>query len=337
MSNARNLANLLGTGTQITTADIADGAFQANKNLIINGAMQVAQRGTSFSGITDQYTLDRWTSSSAGGVSLNVSQQTATSTDNGYFASKDFARYQRNAVLSGFVHKVEDLQQFNNKIFTLSFWAKSADAGTNVTLTAYTVNDGSTFNSYVTRTYVTNPTLSSTWQKYEVRLAFQDMYAYGYSGSHHLRLQFFDGANAATFDISEVQLEVGEQATPFEHRSYGDELARCQRYYYNTYLTPQASGSASDGIIAGQFNVAEDRYFVNYIFPTTMRADPSVVFYGGRAGVADTADRVTRHNADTLRSFTNEPSGRKQGVYGFFDTNTTDEAVRFHFTADAEL
>ena len=47
MSNARNLANLLGTGTQITTADIADGAFQANKNLIINGAMQVAQRGTS--------------------------------------------------------------------------------------------------------------------------------------------------------------------------------------------------------------------------------------------------------------------------------------------------
>ena len=47
MSNARNLANLLGTGTQVTTADIADGAFQANKNLIINGAMQVAQRGAS--------------------------------------------------------------------------------------------------------------------------------------------------------------------------------------------------------------------------------------------------------------------------------------------------
>ena len=52
MSNARNLANLLGTGTQITTADIADGAFQANKNLIINGAMQVAQRGTSQTGVT---------------------------------------------------------------------------------------------------------------------------------------------------------------------------------------------------------------------------------------------------------------------------------------------
>ena len=44
MSNARNLANLLGTGTQVTTADIADGVFQANKNLIINGAWHVLQR-----------------------------------------------------------------------------------------------------------------------------------------------------------------------------------------------------------------------------------------------------------------------------------------------------
>jgi len=269
MSNARNLANLLGTGTQITTADIADGAFQANKNLIINGAMQVAQRGTSFSGITDQYTLDRWTSSSAGGVSLNVSQQTATSTDNGYFASKHFARYQRNAVLSGFVHKVEDLQQFNNKTFTLSFWAKSADAGTTVTLTTYTVNDGSTLNSYVTRTYVTNPTLSSTWQKYEVRLAFQDMYAYGYSGSHHLRLQFFDGSNAATFDITEVQLELGDTATPFEHRSYGDELARCQRYYYAIDMSV-ISGFHPAVLAAGL------SYLIQYFpFPSEMRAAPS--------------------------------------------------------------
>ena len=61
MSNARNLANLLGTGTQITTADIADGAFQANKNLIINGAMQVAQRGLSnWSTLADMHSTDRF-------------------------------------------------------------------------------------------------------------------------------------------------------------------------------------------------------------------------------------------------------------------------------------
>jgi hypothetical protein len=237
--------------------------------LIINGAMTVAQRGTSFSSITsDQYTLDRWTSSSAVGVSLSVSQQTATSSDDAYFASKHFARYQRNAVLSGFVHKVENLQQFNNKTFTLSFWAKSSDAGTNVTVTTYTVNDGSSFNSYVTQTYVTNPTLSSTWQKYEIRLAFQDMYTYGYSGSHHLRLQFFDGNNAATFDISEVQLELGDTATPFEHRSFGDELARCQRYY-------QQVGGAGNTLALGQCVSSTSAQFF-YPLPYPIRADATV-------------------------------------------------------------
>jgi hypothetical protein len=39
------------------------------------------------------------------------------------------------------------------------------------------------------------------------------------------------GQQSGTFDISQVQLEAGDTATPFEHRSYGDELARCQRYY----------------------------------------------------------------------------------------------------------
>jgi hypothetical protein len=292
VSNARNLANLLGTETQITTADIADGVFQANKNLIINGAMTVAQRGTSFSSITsDQYTLDRWTSSSAVGVSLSVSQQTATSSDDAYFASKHFARYQRNAVLSGFVHKVENLQQFNNKTFTLSFWAKSSDAGTNVTVTTYTVNDGSSFNSYVTQTYVTNPTLSSTWQKYEIRLAFQDMYTYGYSGSHHLRLQFFDGNNAATFDISEVQLELGDTATPFEHRSFGDELARCQRYFqFEPFSVTGWPQSAT-------------RFSAGFSYVQTMRANPSITldsgFYGyGPGGQLSISSIATYSIAD---------------------------------------
>jgi len=274
-----------------------------NRNLIINGAMQVAQRGTSFSGLSsDQYTLDRWTSSSAGGVSLNVSQQTSTSTDNGYFASKHFARYQRNAVLSGFVHKVEDLQQFNNKTFTLSFWAKSADAGTNVGLTVYTVNDGINFNNYVTKTSVTNPTLSSTWQKYEFRLVFEDIYTYGYSGSHHLRLQFFDGTNAATFDIAEVQLEVGEQATPFEHRSYGDELARCQRYYQ------QLGNSSYVTVGLGVLGGARTRTRGHVQYAETMRAVPSITISG----------TLSTTNRDSYETDISSISGSSAGLSGAY-------------------
>lgn len=309
MSRARDIADLAGS---------ADAGGLTGRNRIINGNMTVAQRGTSFSSISsDQYTLDRWTSSSAGGVSLNVSQQTATSSDNTYFASKHFARYQRNAVLSGFVHKVEDLQQFNNKTFTLSFWAKSADAGTNVALTVYTVNDGSSLNSYVTQTYVTNPTLSSTWQKYEVRLAFQDMYAYGYSGSHHLRLQFFDGSNAATFDLAEVQLEVGDTATPFEHEDYGTTLAKCQRYY-------QTDGSRI--ISSGGYIQTAGNQFVIVDFITTMRANPTLTFSNHSAVNFNTSNPVINTLSNQRFEAYKTATGTSNGSY-----------YLFNYTADAEL
>ena len=75
---------------------------------------------------------------------------------------------------------------------------------------------------------------------------------------------------SATFDVTGVQLEVGEKATPFEHRSYGDELARCQRYYYRH---AEYSTGGSVGIAA--FYQAS-RIFVGVHFPTTMRAQPSL-------------------------------------------------------------
>lgn len=331
MSRARDIADLAGS---------ADAGGLTGRNRIINGNMTVAQRGTSFSSISsDQYTLDRWTSSSAGGVSLNVSQQTATSSDNTYFASKHFARYQRNAVLSGFVHKVEDLQQFNNKTFTLSFWAKSADAGTNVALTVYTVNDGSSLNSYVTQTYVTNPTLSSTWQKYEVRLAFQDMYAYGYSGSHHLRLQFFDGSNAATFDLTEVQLEVGETATPFEHEDYGITLQKCFRYFQTI---GKSSGNTNYLDVGGVWGTSSGRFVLKY---TRKRASASVDCTGGDYRFYDMGSPGTFRSITAANATFAGPTDEAVLVYGNFTsgTLTAGNACQVFanssclFTIDAEL
>ena len=67
-------------------------------------------------------------------------------------------------------------------------------------------------------------------------------------------------ANATTDDwaITGVQLEVGEKATPFEHRSYGDELARCQRYYFRQSGRVYTTGGNS-----------------GFMLPTTMRATPT--------------------------------------------------------------
>ena len=140
MSNARNLSKLLGTDTQITTADIADGVFQANKNLIINGAMEVAQRGTSFSlTSTEQYTLDRFIGTSYGGNTVTFSQSSDVPASGTFFNSIKAENSGTTAVgASGFYsfrHKIEGfvlrplrMGQSNAQSFTVSFWVKSSIA-----------------------------------------------------------------------------------------------------------------------------------------------------------------------------------------------------------------
>ena len=85
MSNARNLANLLGTGTQITAADIADGVIPEAKgtNLIINGDMQCWQRATAATTVTNAYaTVDRYkfTENTSGAFSSERSTDHPTGT-----------------------------------------------------------------------------------------------------------------------------------------------------------------------------------------------------------------------------------------------------------------
>jgi hypothetical protein len=70
-----------------------------------------------------------------------------------------------------------------------------------------------------------------------------------------------------TLEITGIQLEVGSQATPFEHRSFGEELKLCQRYYIKDtteykVFTDHATDSGSRA--------------ANFFFPTTMRAQPSM-------------------------------------------------------------
>jgi len=75
-----------------------------------------------------------------------------------------------------------------------------------------------------------------------------------------------------------IQLEVGDTATPFEHRSYGDELARCQRYYFD------ASDAA---LFLDAYNNAGGYSSVYVAFPTTMRVAPSMfVSFSGGSNVA---------------------------------------------------
>jgi len=80
------------------------------------------------------------------------------------------------------------------------------------------------------------------------------------------------GTSGATFDVTGIQVEVGSTATPFEHRSYGDELRRCQRYYYQTtdYIRYMSQGPV--GSQAWEW----------IDLPVTMRAQPTGLVYGNQ-------------------------------------------------------
>lgn len=341
-----------------------------NRSLIINGSMQVAARGTSSTGVTTAtYLVDRFQGRTTSG-SIDLSQSTtapagfsnsfklAVNTTNAFGTASDEAYFEQIVEAQNLQHLQYGLSTAQK--ITLSFWVRSSVAGT------YGIWF---YQDDATKDYEVSYTIDSadTWEKKSVTVDGNTADVINNDNGSGMRVRWYlDGgsdrrgtisSNWATstststrlptgapawmngsndFYLTGVQLEVGDTATPFEHRSYGDELRRCQRYYYNTYITPQSSGSGSNGLQAGTFN-ANDRYNVDNFFPVEMRSQPTVVYYGGRSGNSNTADRVSRYNSDTLRSFVNEPNVTIKGIRGYFDTDSNDFAIKYHFTADAEL
>ena len=87
--------------------------------------------------------------------------------------------------------------------------------------------------------------------------------------------------NSGTAYLTGVQLEVGSQATPFEHRSYGDELARCQRYYQVADFKANLGSYTNLARLGGSIT-----------FPVTMRASPTIgttTYYGSSTGSLSSA------------------------------------------------
>jgi hypothetical protein len=81
----------------------------------------------------------------------------------------------------------------------------------------------------------------------------------------------------AVFDVSQVQLEIGSTATPFENRLYGTELALCQRYYYR-WSSDQSTAWAASGLCRSATS-----FTGQLAFPVTMRATPTMPDVGAAA------------------------------------------------------
>ena len=241
-----------------------------NKNIIINGAMQVAQRGTSVTASSGYTTVDRF-SQSASNLANNCDLAQATISsgdayDAGFRKSYKVTNGDNNADTNdqskiNYIIESQDLAcsgwdsvNSNSKV-TLSFWVKSSVAQTFVVhLYADDASKAYSFE-YAATTSWTKIThtipgasgltfnndnglgMSLQWYLYMGTDTTDNSFTYNawgaYSGSSRSRdmTTTWQTTDDATFEITGVQLEVGSVATDFEHRSYAEELALCGRYY----------------------------------------------------------------------------------------------------------
>ena len=190
------------------------------RNLIINGDFKVSQRGTYTSTTTltntATYYLDRWkfyTFTNTSGtfqhkLDQTLPDDTVTNTHLHTSTSSDM-----NAPL---VQLVEDHKAVWGKHFTVSFWYKSNKE------TYYNIWNGTSQIHFLV------PSSGGAWKKWEQTYKLKENGAY-------FRLEFYSHTinmtSGSYLELAQVQIELGKVATPFEHRSYGEELALCQRYY----------------------------------------------------------------------------------------------------------
>ena len=248
------------------------------RNIIINGDMRISQKAggaaVTAHGTTNS-PVDRFqvTENHSGGISWEQVQDapkgfyhsiksTVTSTDTS-LAGTEFARIFTRIEGQDISHL--NWGTANAKPLTLSFWVKSSVTGTfdiavnngafNKTLIIpYTIDSTNTWEyktmlitPETTGTWATDNTLGlhlgwslgagSTYYTTVLSPTWIGSFAIGSSNGTNLA-----ATNGATFYLTGVQLELGKVATPFEHRSYGEELALCQRYYTKWTIPTQWTG-----------------------------------------------------------------------------------------------
>jgi len=243
--------------------------FAGARNLIINGAMQISQRGQSFT--AQGYSLDRWYHQLSGGTSTTTQETFALGSE-----VAGCSKYLKQATSAGdnycgLVYKVEDVKSLPEGKATFSFYAKGTNpAGGSYTVRLDRISRVSPYESS-TGPLISTVTLTSSWQRFVFTFDVPSFSGLGtIDNTSHLYISIHqpdgDTSTAAwELNLTGVQLEVGETATPFEHRSFGDELARCQRYT-----------ATLGGLILPKMRESDRMRANTYKFPTTMRAAPTI-------------------------------------------------------------
>jgi hypothetical protein len=332
MTKAAELAKM---GEVLTNSQIG-----GRRNIVINGACQVAQRGTSSTGLGGSApgytTVDRWQLSVGATSAGRFSTAQVSVTDLPGFANAFHldCTTADTSIAAGEVLKMDykiegqDLQQLKKgtssaEKVTVSFYMKTNKAftfmcelddrdnnrrnGQQFTTTTDWTRHVLTFAGDTTGTLDDDTALSmvisfffhagsdftggtysaNTW---ESRASSDNMRAVGIGS-------FFDSTDN-DIKITGLQMEVGEQATPFEHRSFGEELALCERYFQLFTHNGSDGGNITNGMISS------DRFFGVLQFKKDMRAIPTITSTSSGFNVSSSAHTVGSMSIDETHNTT---------------------------------
>ena len=280
------------------------------RNLIINGDMRIAQRGTSVSGVTTNgyYTVDRWRATTGTAGTWTHSQDTDVPTGQGFTNSHKLLCTTANSSLSA-SSNIQYQQKFEGQMLqhlkygtssaeslTLSMWLKSNKTGTYVVRLYQAGNARAIHKTFTIDT-------ADTWEKKTLTFEGDTTGVLANDNSSELEVNLWlvagsnytsgtqDGDSWVSYTVSNtavdltvnladavnnyinitgVQLEVGDTATPFEHRPYDMELSRCQRYFQ------VIKGDSTGTFVAPFYYNAVTEHIGGLRLLQQMRASPSL-------------------------------------------------------------
>ena len=336
------------SGIGITCANINGTQIGGRRNIVINGAMMVAQRGTSsttsgygsvdriqhiYSG-TDEAPTFSQADIASGTTPYSLGFRKSIKVTNGNQTSGagagDFIRTNYLVEAQDVVNSGWDYNS-SSSFITVSFWVKSSVAQ-NFYGYLYTFDGTNYYYPYETGSLTAN-----TWTKITktipgnsnitvdnnnasgINIALGQFWGTNYTASPTLNqwatwatdartpdyTSTWYTTNDATFEMTGLQLEVGSQATPFEHRSYDEQLALCQRYYQDWQDWTHPAHRGLDGNYDGHIII--DTLRIN------MRANPTITStsYGW---IANGNSWVDGSNSEAA-SLHNDPSSDYPGRY----------------------
>ena len=341
----------------------------AHRNLVINGDMQIAQRATSVSSITSggYYTADRWNEAITTQGTWTISVENDAPTGSGFRKSLKMLCTTADASPAAgdnlqFFTTLEgqNLQHIKKgtsaaEQVTLSFWVKANVTGTYIAELYDNDNARQTSKSYTI-------SASGVWEYKTITFAADTTGAFDNDNALSLYVVFGLGAGsnftsgtlqtswatattanrfvgqtnlaAATnnyWQITGIQLEVGDTATPFEFKSVEDELLECQRYYEKTYNLETALGTGVAPGWVGAVTSSATTETGGSAFKVVKRGTPTITLYNAISGASGAVYRVS--DAASVSSSVNYIGNNGFGLINVSSNNS----FYYHYVANAEL